>query len=634
MSFTGIEIGRRGISSHQTALETTGHNISNADNEHYSRQRVSIRSSSPLYLPALNRAEVAGMKGQGTQVELIERIRNHFIDDRINTTRTEEQYWDAKNNYFYQLENIFNEPSDNSLRSKMNEFWAAWQEMSKFPEDLSHREVLIQKTEGMTSRIQDTFRKLTRLRDQANENVQTLTLEVNSLASTIRNLNESIIKSEALGDQPNDLKDKRDEALEKLSGLVDISVSRGDQDELMVFIGQQVLVQGEVLNKLEARPDPENDGMAQIYWQKSGKNVLLRGGRIQGLLEMRDIHIPENIRQIDSLAVNTMDIVNEIHRDGFGLSGRTNINFFRANPLSRDPFGNFDLNNDGTPEVSAIFRVSGANKLELKQPIGVDGVMTFHRPDVNNSEVKIGYRADESLETIIDRVNKSESGIYAYLNHQGQLVLKSDTHETQDRENFMIRHLEDSGQFLVGFAGILNATGPAGSFDYSRVNDINKLQPPPENISYSPSFHPAAWMSISREVKNNPTLIAAAQGKDVGGTGDFNTPNGIKDGNNALLIANAIKHRESMIGMAKNPDEFYNALISRLSTQAQESKNQLETQKEMFKNLVSQRQSVSGVSLDEEMANMVKFQHGYNAAARVISTMDQMLDTIINRLGL
>jgi flagellar hook-associated protein 1 len=196
----------------------------------------------------------------------------------------------------------------------------------------------------------------------------------------------------------------------------------------------------------------------------------------------------------------------------------------------------------------------------------------------------------------------------------------------------MIRHLEDSGQFLVGFTGILKQSGQQGSFDYRRTNDIAKFLPGREHITITPKGNPASHMAVSTGIMQDVDRISAARGKDIGGTGDVNTSNGIGDGTNALRIA-SIRHRSAMVDTNTTFNDFYTAVISRVGAQGEEAKDRVKNQETLLKNLGNLRESVSGVNLDEEMSNMVAFQHGYNAAARVISMIDKMLETIITRLG-
>ena len=118
-SFAGIEIGKRSLMAHTTQISTAGHNISNADTEGYSRQRVEVRPFDPLYRPDLERAEVAGQIGQGSEVKSISRVRDELLDKRIVAQQSTESYWSTREKYYTQIEQIYNEPDDISVRSNM-----------------------------------------------------------------------------------------------------------------------------------------------------------------------------------------------------------------------------------------------------------------------------------------------------------------------------------------------------------------------------------------------------------------------------------------------------------------------------------------------------------------------------------
>lgn len=640
-TFGGLEIGKRGLSAHQLALNTTGHNISNADNPHYARQRVTMEAMDPLYEPSLNRANGPGQIGQGVNVAQVERIRDMFYDDQISNVVNEKGFWDSSRLYLYQMEQIFSEPGDNTLRTLTDNLWGSLQELSAYPSDMAHREVVIERAKALTTRMHDMYNGLSNLRTRANNEVIAAVDQVNSLAAKIRDLNERILKVQALGDNPNDLMDKRDKAIEDLSELVDVNVGRGDQDELFVFIGEQAVVQGEVHRKLITQPDPANEGMARIVWEHNQKDVIIDGGKIAGLVDMRDRAITERIDQLDLYAVNLADTLNEIHKDGFGLDGKTNMNFFEIRDLSsssdssfrmQNVSGNFDLNQDGTEEVTAVFRITGNNTVDPDRRLGLNGTVTFFRNDMENTPVRIDYTQDQTLRDVIKRINDSKAGVVAYLTHDNQLALKGDVAEDNRMSNFMIRHLEDSGELLVGYAGVLQSSGEAGAFDFRRINEISKLRARREDITLTPIFHPSSHLFVSRAIENSPASIAAGRGKDRDGVGDYTMEGGPGDGNNALLLASALKQGNKMIGHSKNPEEFYNALISKLGTESRAAEDAIQRQKDNLMELNNLRQTVMGVSLDEEMSNMVQFQHSYNASARFIQTQTEMLDTIL-RMG-
>ncbi len=630
-TFMGLEIGKRGLASHQQALHVTGHNISNAENKEYTRQRVVITAADPIYVPALNRANTPGNMGQGSVVSIVERIRDHFIDDRIVSEKNNMGYWQTKNDFIYQVEGIYNEPSDQSLRSRLDALWSSWQELSKYPEERSTREVVKEKAVHLSNEVKNVYRQLYDLREDANRQVAQKVDQINVYAREIRDLNERIQKSEALGDRPNDLLDKRDAFIEKLSSIVDISVGRSDKDEHIVYIGGENLVQGNIYRPLKAVRNPDNNGMYDVMWHTETA-VTIKSGELAGLMDVRDNILKQNINDVNAFSINFTDMVNEVHKDGFGRRGETNVNFFNHLAISDNPEGNFDLNNNGINNVTAIFKVAGSNKVDSSAAIGIRGTLTFARNDAYDSIAEIDYNESDTVNSVIKRINDAKLGVAAYIDHRGHFAVKATLAKDDDKKNFMLRHMEDSGQFLVGLTGVLKQSGPQGSFDYRRVDDIVKFLPDRENITVTPKFNPAAFMTVSDDIMRDVDKIAAAKGRDVGGTGDFNTSNGIGDGSNALQLA-SLRHRHAMVDSKTTFNEFYTSLISRIGSQGEEAKNRVENQTVMLKNLENIRESVSGINLDEEMANMIAFQHGYNAAARLISTFDNMLDVIINRMG-
>ncbi|MBN2039988.1 MAG: flagellar hook-associated protein FlgK [Spirochaetes bacterium] len=630
-TFMGIEIGKKGLLSHQQALHVTGHNISNAANREYSRQRAVITAADPLYVPALNRSNTPGNIGQGSVISIVERIRDSFIDDRINVEKDALGYWKTKSDFVYQAEIIYNEPSDQSIRSRLDELWQGWEELSKYPEERATREVTKEKAVNLSNEVKHVYSQLYNLQQDANRQVFHTVEKINVYARDIRDLNERILKAEALGDNPNDLKDRRDALIEKMSEIVNISVGRNDKDELIVYIGSENLVQGEVIRPLEAAIDPDNNGYYKVVWAGTGTDVNVKGGSLLGLIEARDILLRDNINSINAFALNLVDLVNEIHRDGFGRNGVTNTDFFRYMTVSDSVEGNHDINNDGVEDVTAIYKVAGNNKLDASAAIGIRGSLIFLSNDEYELEQQIDYTESDTVNTVMKKINDARVGVVAYLDHNGHLALKGTIAKDADKKNFMIRHMEDSGQFLVGLSGILKTSGAQGAFDYRRMNDIIKFLPQREHITIAPKYNPAAYMAVSDDIMSNTDLIAAAKGRDVGGTGDFNTGNGIGDGSNALRIAN-LRHKNAMVDNNTTFNDFYTSLISKIGAQGEEAGDRVTNQETLLKNLTNLRESVSGVNLDEEMSNMVIFQHGYNATARVISTFDKMLETII-RMG-
>ena len=142
-TFSGIELGKRSIMANTDAITTAGHNISNANTEGYSRQRVQLKEFDPLYKPDLERPERPGMIGQGIDVNSVKRIRDELLDQRIVAQANLESYWQTRSDYYNMIEQVYNEPDDISIRSNMDQFWTSWQELSVNPEDKAARQAVV-----------------------------------------------------------------------------------------------------------------------------------------------------------------------------------------------------------------------------------------------------------------------------------------------------------------------------------------------------------------------------------------------------------------------------------------------------------------------------------------------------------
>ena len=138
-TFAPLELGKRGLIATTQGLQTIGHNISNASVEGYSRQRVEMNATTPLYAPELNREETPGQIGQGMDVARIARLKDMLLEGRIVSEQNVEGYWDARDKYLLMLEQVYNEPTDHSVRTLMDRFWASWQDLSLNPTEMASR---------------------------------------------------------------------------------------------------------------------------------------------------------------------------------------------------------------------------------------------------------------------------------------------------------------------------------------------------------------------------------------------------------------------------------------------------------------------------------------------------------------
>ena len=632
-TFIGIEMGKKSLYAEQTAMKTSGHNISNANTDGYTRQRVTLQTEVPIYDPSLTRDQRPGQYGQGVETQKIERIRDHFIDERILDERSHQSFWKSRNDYLYQIEMVHNEPDDKNIRSLMDQYWNSLQELANNPSENAVREVTRERARTLTQSINHTYSQLDEIQRNVNQTVKTRVDEINQLTESIRQLNVQIQRSENVGDKPNDLYDRRDLLVEQLSKLADVTVSNRDPDEYIVYLGTVHLVQGEHREEISIMENPANKGYYDLKWQGTAEPVRLQSGEVASLLQLRDVDLDQQIRQVNSLAANLTDLVNEIHRDGFDLNNNTNLDFFKTMPITQNANGDFDRNNDGTPEITALFKVAGTKKLDMENEIGIAGTITLAPNNPGAAAIKVNYVPQDKVRDVIRKVNEAQAEVVAYLNHSGQLSLKATlAADGKNNMDFAIRHIEDSGDLLVNYSGILRQSGAAGAFDWQTTGQINQLQAYAKNVSVTPMFNPASWAAVSDAINLDTRSIAASRGTDMNGLGDYTVSNGPGDGGNALLMAE-LRQKKTMIGSNETFNDFYTSVISRTGTLAEQADVQTKTADKLLEQLTQLRQSVSGVNLDEEMANLIMFQHAYNATARFITVQDRMLETII-RMGL
>lgn len=629
-TFHGIETGKKGLMSNNMGIQTTGHNLSNIETEGYSRQKVNLSTTIPLYEPSANRVEVPGQIGTGVQVEDIQRVRDQAIDDRINYEKGGLGYWETKQKFLHQLETIFNEPDKPNLRTVLDDFWESWQKLAADPTEQASRLELIQRAELLAKTMNHTYNSVYDLRQNVNLLIEQKIAEINHIAREIATLNIQIVKSEAMGDKPNDLYDKRDLLADRLSKIVDIRIERNNKHELIVYIGTENLVQGGKVHEVRGVGEPENDGLTAILWD-DGRQVKLGAGELAGLMDVRDNDLRKALQNLNSLAVNITDTTNEVHRDGFGLNLTTNNNFFKEIPLSPVANGDYDFNNDGIFDGVAIFRVSGTERLDEHTVIGSSGFLNFGPSRFNGQDVLIQYQATDKVKDVIERINQSDAGVVAYLNHKGQLSLKAKIPEDRRFPQFVIRHIEDSGNFLVGVAGILSQSGANGAFDYRTPGNITKFNVPAENIALTFQKNQGAWFGLDEKILANPDNIAAAAGIDTNGDGDPDRINGLGDNRNALQIAE-LRHRKIMIEERSSASDFIKAMIGDFGTRSQAAIVNMDKNKAVVDSLENLRKQISGVNVDEELSKMIMYQHGYNASARLVSVIDRMIETLI-RMG-
>ena len=617
-SFAGIEIGKNSLLTHTRQITTAGHNISNADTEGYTRQRVQVKTADPLYRPDLARAGVPGQIGQGASVESINRLRDELLDQRIVAQSNVESYWSTREKYYTMIEQVYNEPDEISVRGTMDKFWNSWQDLSAYPESRAARQAVVTRGDTLASSIQQRYKSLAGIGDLLNGDIEATVRQVNEYTRQIAAINGEIVRVKAMGDNPNDLLDRRDLLVEKLSQLANVTTDRRDSDEFMVHIDGHILVQGSVSRDFELVATTDNRSYSKVVWGDTGENVYVSGGQLGALIELRDSDIRSEIQSLNTMAMNFADLVNDVHRAGIGANNVAGLDFFTQYPFVTDVNGNYDGDGDGVLDSSYIFRLTGANALKAQDKVGLEGDMVLSG---KNGTVTVHYYPTDTVSDVVARINDSDGEVKAYLDRDNRLVLKATTAQDVENPDFVIRHVEDSGMFLADYAGILQR---GQAYDFAQADAVDALDAG-TGFAVAPVLNPAASIAVNGAITSDVLSVAAAFPSSRGFA-----MNG--DGRAAVEIA-SIRNTSMMIGKDRSFDEYFANSVTNVGLKGEQAEMNLLSQNAIMNDLRDLRDSISGVNIDEELADIIKFQHGYNAAARFVAVINEMLDTVINRLG-
>ncbi|WP_400162310.1 flagellar hook-associated protein FlgK [Brevibacillus sp. TJ4] len=488
-SFHGIEVSKRGLFAQQAALNTTSHNIANANTEGYSRQRVNLVTTNGLPYVGLHAGTEAGLLGTGVRADNIQRLRNEFLDIQYRNEFNRQGFWDARAETLERLEGIMNEPSETGLQKVMDQMWQSWQDLANDPSDTSARAVVRERSQAVADTFNSLYTQLNQVQADLNNVISVKTLEINSLGQQIAALNGQIANLVPHGYTPNDLYDQRDVLLDRLSNLVSINVTPTTSGMVDVTIQGQAFVTGQASQVMATQQNPATGLYSMTL---GGAPFVPTSGYMAGTFEARDQIVTNMKSRLDVLAVNLTKEINDIHRAGRSLA---------------------DIQNNAVQDL----------------PFFVDRTAVAGDPATKN--------------------------------------------------------------YPTGAASIV--------------------------------INPAILQSLD-------AIAAAKAGNPTTSVGN----------NEAALDIAAIKFKVLAAGagpldLPENTtlDSYYQNTISQLGVSAQEAIRNQANAEMLVDTVGNQRQSVSGVSIDEEMAELVKFQHAYSASARVMTSMDEILDRVINGMG-
>jgi flagellar hook-associated protein 1 FlgK len=324
---SGISIALQAVLAHSQALEVTEHNVANASTPGYRRQSLLLTASVPTSANSAENGIGAGQRGGGVTVQRIQRFNLAFFDSRYRSVSAEQQNWQAQTQILTQLEPLMAEAGEDGLLNHLNQFWAGWDALAADPTDLNLRSVLLTDANALALGFNRRATQLTVLSQEQNQAVASQVEQINNLAGQVAHLNGEISRVLAAGEQPNDLMDKRDLALDQLAELGGAVSFEQKNGESLVSLGGHALVIGHDALRLETRPLPSASGIDGVYWS-DGQALSLAAGSLKGVLQVRDSVLPAQLNGLNTLAAELASQVNAVHSAGYGLANETGLPFF------------------------------------------------------------------------------------------------------------------------------------------------------------------------------------------------------------------------------------------------------------------------------------------------------------------
>jgi flagellar hook-associated protein 1 len=331
MSLTSLlSIARSALLTQQRAVDTTGHNIANANTEGYTRQRLAITAEVPLQTPI-------GQVGRGVTATGIERLRDGYLDGAYRRENGELGRFSTLNDTLSQVENVFGEPTSTGIAAGIDDFLSAFGDLANDPSGRTPRTLVRQAAQNLARQFHQTDQRLGALASDLRSRMVGAVTEINQLTQQIADLNAQIRTGNGGTRESPDLKDRRDSLVDQLSSLAGVRVIDRPDGTIGVTAGDALLVDGGVATSLEVR----DAGGGQVTVSVTGGvgGITLKSGSLAALADLAGKTLPGIRDQLNTLVRSIVTEVNTIHRAGRGLNGGTNVDFFDPNGLTLDSIG-------------------------------------------------------------------------------------------------------------------------------------------------------------------------------------------------------------------------------------------------------------------------------------------------------
>ncbi|MFT7860942.1 MAG: flagellar hook-associated protein FlgK [Sulfurimonas sp.] len=618
--FNTLGIGYSGLSASQVAINTTGHNISNAETEGYTRQRVITTAATPLHT-------MPGSVGNGVEVQDIKRVFDNFVFQRYTDVSAQKEYSDFEKQTLETLSTYFPEIDGVGIKADLAEYYNMWQTFSDNPDNDAIKIALAKQTETLTQHIKETQDQIIGLQQQVNEQLAVNVDQVNEIAQQIADLNRSIDTAESGGlYEASDLRDKRNVLEKNLAKLINAEVNQGQLSaniqidsnsntktgSYSISVNGFNIVDGNTYHPLRVDKSGNEYGFYELSYERQDGSLIpmeekITGGKVGAIFDLRGRAIDETTGMPTDGILQTTVADFDAFAKGFiestnNLYAQSNTDEMRSNILNLDP--------------SDAILSSGINVQEG----GFDVVIY----DVDGNEV--------ARRTIDIDVATTMSGAAGTNSIEGQITQNKDDNDdlnaNNDVDDFLEFNYQPSATGELRLELNIDVASKAQGYTFSIADKL-------ENDDFSSGSNFAGAVGLHRfldgnnardiqlnfDIADNPTKIRAGYSTASGDNRVALDMVQQQFENYDFEVADQ-KYNTTVYGMFDNTATYVG-----IATNSAISRN--ETISTQFNATELEYNSVTKVSIDEEMTNLIKYQTSYGAAAKIITTVDQMMQTLL-----
>lgn len=617
-----------GLLAFQRSLDTTSHNIANVNTVGYSRQTAELTTRQATQ-------SGSGWVGNGVDVTTIKRSYDDFL---ANQTRTSSSSYQQANTFATQAERLSNllGDSETGMTASLQEFINAVQSVADTPTSIPARQTLLSEAESLVQRLQSYDSSLQSFDEQANTQLDSEADSITALAKSIADLNGQISGGYArTGQPPNDLLDQRDQLLDELATHVNVNVVKQGDNTVSVFIGNgQPLVVGQTAATLTTTADPYDPTRKVMSFQTPSGSMdvtsSLSGGTLGGTLEFRDQMLDPARNSLGQLAVALSDVMNAQHHAGMDLNGDLGEDFFTTG----DVLVQENSNNAGTASVAATRVAGGTGALTTSDYIlkSTSGGWTLQRADTGAAVTMTG--TGTSVDPFV------ADGLSLVVSGTATVGDRYKIKPTVDAVAGLQVLITDPDEVAVAAPITTAATsGNAGNATISagEVIDADDAQ---LRSTVTIQFTSATQYTVSGDA----TVYTYTSGTDIEANGwrvqisgspaagdSFTVKdnvNGSGDNRNGLKLADVL-NQPVLNGGSTSLDAAAGQFVGDVGVQTNQAQVSSAAQKVVYDEGVSALQSMSGVNLDEEAANLLRYQQAYLAASQMIRVADTLFQSVL-----